>query len=76
MDTGRIVEPIKRNIKVKYPWKSWVDGRTYEVVQGVHYQCDQGSFLAGLYAHANNHGMKVTTQRRGPDKVRFQFIKG
>ena len=73
MDKGRIVEPLKRNIKIAYPWRTWVDGKAREVVHGVHFTCTQSSFITLLYKHAEAAGLDVTTRRVGRDKVQFQF---
>ena len=49
----------------KYPWDEWMDGRIYEIKQGVDFDGKPAPFRAYLYQHAIRNGMKVRTEWNG-----------
>lgn len=63
----------------RYPWPQWTDGSTWEVVQGVDFNCEVKSLIEYLYHKAGALKMKVMTQtireEGKPTKILFRFTK-
>lgn len=56
----------KTKRKGKYPWDSWLDGETYELVRGKDFNIDVEAFRTSVAGAAATRGFVVSTHR--PDK--------
>ena len=44
----------------KYPWESWLNGQTWELVQGEDFECHSDSMQSAVYAAARRRGLSVS----------------
>lgn len=76
----RIMNPPERTHNSKYsdlPWDEWMNGKTHEAEQGVHFTGDVANFRSALAARAKKNGLKVRTRIDWDNtgKVFFRFEK-
>lgn len=55
---------------IVYPWKEWLNGKIWEVEQGVHFHCDVRSFLSLLH---KRRLYRCETARISPTTVVFKY---
>ena len=70
---GDISESAKGS---RYPWSDWLDGRQWELVQGVDFQTNVRSFDATARCAAKRLGRSVRISLVGSDTVRIQAYPG
>lgn len=64
-------DPLPRH----YPWAQWLDGRTWELVRGVDFDCAPASFQRNAYRAARRRGGGLATRIVG-DRVQLRFVAG
>ena len=50
---------------IQYPWDSWIDGRSHQLIQGVNFQSSIPSFQALVHRTAKVRGLTVKTSVKG-----------
>lgn len=70
---------FRRANRRRYPWKQWADGSTWEIVEGVDFDCDPQSLITYMYHKAAVLKTRVQTEtvkvEGKPLKVVFQFVQ-
>jgi len=62
-------------IRSGYPWDKWLDGRTWQMTEGVDFKCTVASFQHAAMVRARMKGGRVHSHIKDNTKIVIQFYR-